>query len=142
MRFVFILAEKAKYPISFIFRILEVTISGFYAEQEQPKSVRSREDRCLRVSIRAVQQEHRRWYGVPRIRRDLQGQGIKVARKRIVRIMREDGLRGRRRRSFVRTSDSCRSMPVAANLLNRQFQIADKNRVWAEAITYLPTIEG
>ena len=126
-------------------RVLSVSRSGFYAAQRRVPSPRTRRDEALRLKVRAAHTRSRRRYGAPRIHAELQAQGEHVGKKRVARLMREDALVGRRRRRFVRTTDSRHSHPIAANLLDRQFgveQVAGPNRVWVSDLTYVPTREG
>jgi putative transposase len=143
VRFAFILAEKAVYPVAMLCRVLDVARSGFYAWTRRPESQRAREDRRLRVSIRAAWKASRRTYGSPRLHDDLKADGEKVSRKRVARLMKEDNVVGRqRRRRFVVTTDSKHTLPIAPNVLDRKFEVAAPNRVWAGDITYLATAEG
>ena len=126
-------------------RVLSVSPSGFYAAQRRVPSSRARRDEALRLKVRAAHTRSRRRYGAPRVHAELQAQGEQVGKKRVARLMREDGLVARRRRRFVRTTDSRHSHPIAANLLDRQFgveQVAGPNRVWVSDLTYVPTREG
>ena len=126
-------------------RVLSVSPSGFYAAQRRVPSTRARRDEALRLKVRAAHTKSRRRYGAPRVHAELQAQGEQVGKKRVARLMREDGLVARRRRRFVRTTDSRHSHPIAANLLDRQFgvdQVAGPNRVWVSDLTYVPTREG
>ena len=142
MRFAFIFVEKASFPVSVLCRVLDVARSGFYAWTKRPESHRAREDRRLRVSIRAAWKKSRRTYGSPRLHDDLKAEGEKVSRKRVARLMKEDDVVGRQRRRFVRTTDSKHALPIAPNVLDRKFEVAAPNRVWAGDITYLATAEG
>jgi transposase InsO family protein len=86
-----------------------------------------------------------RTYGAPRVHVELRTQGVPVAKKRVARLMREDGLVGRRPRRRVRTTDSQHAHPVAPNVLNRQFgvdQVSGLDQVWVSDLTYVPTREG
>jgi transposase InsO family protein len=97
------------------------------------------------LKVRAAHTKSRRRYGAPRVHAELQAQGERVGKKRVARLMREDGLVARRRRRFVRTTDSRHNHPIAPNLLDRQFgveQVAGPNRVWVSDLTYVPTREG
>lgn len=126
-------------------RVLSVSPSGFYAAQRRVPSPRARRDEALRLKVRAAHTKSRRRYGAPRVHAELQAQGEQVGKKRVARLMREDGLVARRRRRFVRTTDSRHSNPIAPNLLDRQFgieQVAGPNRVWVSDLTYVPTREG
>ncbi len=142
MRFRFIEAEKALYPIRLLCRCLEVSRSGYYAWRKRPLSERAKQDARLKVEISASHTASRRKYGSPRILRDLREQGHRVARKRVARLMRELGLEGRRKRRFRATTDSNHRFPVAPNLLKRNFDVAAPNTAWVTDITYLATLEG
>jgi transposase InsO family protein len=96
----------------------------------------------LAVEVAAVHTESRHIYGSPRIHRALRAQGRGVSRKRVARVMREQGLRGRVRRRFVRTTDSSHAFPIAPNRVNQTFDVAAPNTLWAGDITYVATREG
>jgi transposase InsO family protein len=143
VRFSFVAAEKAFYPVRLLCRCLEVSRSGFYAWlRGRPVSARAREDAQLSVEIAASHAQSRRTYGSPRILRDLRDDGRKVSRKRVARLMRNQGLAGCRRRRFQRTTDSNHPFPVAPNVLMREFQVNAPNVAWATDITYVWTREG
>jgi transposase InsO family protein len=95
-----IAAEKAEYTIAECCRALRVSASGFYAWQQRPESPHAVRDRQLRVLIRASHEGNRRAYGSPRVLKDLLEQGIPISRKRVVRLMRAEGLKARVRKRF------------------------------------------
>jgi transposase InsO family protein len=111
-------------------RCLGVTPSGFYAWQRRPESAHARRDRHLKVLVRTSFSETRQRYGSPRIYEDLREQGERVSRKRVIRLMQEDGLRARVRKRFRCTTMSDHDQPVAANVLDRQFSAAAPNERW------------
>ena len=135
MRFQFIAAEKAHHPLSVLCRCLAVTRSGFYAWQGRPESARAARDRQLTRLVRASFLASRQRYGSPRIHADLREHHEPVSRKRIVRLMQTDGLRARRSRRFTGTTKSDHGLPVAANLLDRQFTAARPNQRWVSDTT-------
>ena len=135
-------AEKAEYGVALVCRCVAVSSAGFYAWSRRRLSDRDEGDRRLAVEIAAVHTESRRTYGSPRIHQELQAQGRRVSRKRVARLMRAQGLRGRRRCRQPRTTDSQHPWPVADNVLNRAFDVATPNTVWAGDITYVATREG
>ena len=141
-------AHQGQYPTRLMCEALGVSVSGFYdavARSAAPPSVHAVADERLRVHVRAVHRKSRGRYGAPRVHEELKAQGERVAKKRVARLMREDGLVGRRRRKFVRTTDSGHAEPVAPNLLGRHFDLADHpvpDRAWCGDLTYLPTREG
>ncbi len=130
-------------------RALDVSVSGFYAAEARkagPQGTRAVEDERLRIDIRESHKRSRRRYGAPRVHQDLRAAGRRVAKKRVARLMREEGLRARRasRRRPV-TTDSGHGRPVAPNTLARRFSVTDVcgvNQVWVADITYVPTREG
>jgi len=126
-------------------RVLEVSTSGFYAAQQRVPSAHTRRDEQLLVQIRAAHQQSHRRYGAPRVHVALTHEGAHVGKKRVARLMQRDGLRGRRARRFVHTTDSTHGEPIAPNTLARQFDVrtvAAPDRVWTSDITYVPTREG
>jgi len=142
VRFAFIDAKKAKYPVGVLCQVLLVTRSGFYAWRSREESNHAVDDRRLVLEVRAAFEESNRRYGSPRVYRMLRRRGVKVGRHRVARLMREQRLQARRRRRFVATTDSKHSMPTPPNLLKREFDVKEPDRVWAGDVTYLPTGEG
>jgi putative transposase len=131
MRFQFIAAEQAHHSLGLLCRCLRVSRSGFYAWRGRPEPVRRRQDRRLKVLIRASFDASHERYGSPRIHRDLlEEQHERVSRKRVIRLMQEEGLKARPPKRFVCTTDSDHALPVAANLLNREFTAAAPNQRW------------
>ena len=123
-------------------RALEVSPAGYHAWRRRGPSDRDKQDTELRVLIRGLFLKRRLVYGSPRIFDELQDLGIRVSRKRVERLMREDGLRARVKRRFVVTTLSEHSEAIAPNLLKRRFEIGEPDRAWAADITYVPTAEG
>jgi putative transposase len=128
--FAWIDAEKAEFPITTLCQCLQVSPSGFYASRDRPESAHAQTDRRLRVLVRASFDESRQRYGSPRIHEDLIAQEEHVSRKRLIRLMQEDGLVARARKRFKCTTMSDHDQPVAANLLARQFQAPAPNQRW------------
>jgi transposase InsO family protein len=110
--------------------MLGVSASGFYAWRSRPESAHARQDRQLRVLVRASFEGSRGRYGSPRIHEDLIDQKVRVSRKRLVRLMQEDGLVARKRKRFKSTTMSDHDQPIAANLLDRRFEAAGPNQRW------------
>lgn len=142
MKFSFIHAEKARFPVALLCRELEVSRSGYYAWAERPESARAAGDRVLTVEVAQVHHESSRRYGSPRVHRELQARGRKVSEKRIARLMRQEGLVARKKRRFVRTTDSNHGYPIAPNVVARDFSPPAPNHSWAGDITYIWTGEG
>lgn len=117
MKFELIDAQKAHFPIDFMCEQLGVSRSGYYAWKVRPESERNRADRALAEVVTQVHQESRSTYGSPRVHAELRARGQRVSRKRVARLMNEQGLAARKRRRFVRTTDSRHNQPVAPNVL-------------------------
>jgi len=111
-------------------QVLGVSASGYYAWCRRPASARARRDRHLRGLVRASFDASKQRYGSPRIHEDLREQEERVSRKRVIRLMQQDGLKARARKRFKRTTMSDHDQPVAANLLARQFTAGAPNRRW------------
>jgi transposase InsO family protein len=117
-------------PITTLCRTLRVSRSGFYAWRDRPESAHTRRDRELSIRVRASFDTSRKRYGSPRIWEDLVEDKIHVSRKRVVRLMQEQGLRARVRKRFKPTTMSDHDQPVAANLLKQEFTAAAPNQRW------------
>ncbi|HEX8953837.1 MAG TPA: IS3 family transposase [Polyangia bacterium] len=142
MRFGFIRVQKAFHAVRTLCRVLEVSRSGFYAWCRRPASQRAVDDSRLVADVAAIFDDNKRRYGSQRITRELRDSGVRVGRHRVRRLMHQLGLRARRRRRWVRTTDSRHSHPIAANLLARNFSVDAPNRAWVADITYVPTKMG
>jgi putative transposase len=130
VKFAWIQTEKASYPLTKLCRWLGVTPSGFYAWRQRPESMHAREDRRLKVLVRSSFAASKQRYGSPRIHEDLIQQEEHVSRKRLIRLMQEDGLKARARKQFTCATMSEHDQAVAANLLDRQFDAAAPNQRW------------
>ncbi|MBM7114427.1 IS3 family transposase [Archangium primigenium] len=135
-------AQKAHFPVKFMSQQLGVSRSGYYAWRGRPESARRASDRALSEEVTRVHHASRRTYGSPRVHAELRARGQRVSRKRVVRLMREQGLAARRRRRYVVTTDSRHHQPVAPNVLARDFSPAQPNTTWATDITYVGTRGG
>ncbi len=142
MRYRFVAAERARYPVRLLCRVVGVAASGFYAWLQRKPNPREQQDRSLADRIAAVFAASRGTYGSPRVRADLRAEGVRVSRKRVARLMREGGLAVAVRRRFPRTTDSNHGRPVAPNLLEQKFAAEQPDTVWLADISYIPTGEG
>lgn len=124
---------------------LVVSRSGYYdwCTRQTVPGQRARENTRLRAHIRQVYADHEQVYGSPRIARALQAQGVRCGRHRVARLMRHEGIQGRRRRRFrVRTTDSNHAHPIAPNRLQTMGPPTRINEVWVSDITYVETASG
>jgi putative transposase len=118
-------------------RVLQVRTSGFYAWRSREVSEREKTNLQLAVEVAASFKQFKGRYGSPRIHRELH-----VCRHLVARLMREQGLRARPRRRFCKTTDSDHTWKTPKNLLGRNFEVPEPDRVWAGDVTYLRTNEG
>ena len=109
---------------------MRVSRSGFYSSRGRPESTHARDDRRLGLQVRALFDQSKKRYGSPRIFEDLVEQKVRVSRKRVARLMRQDGLKARPRKRYKCTTMSDHDQPIAANLLSRQFVAAAPNQRW------------
>jgi len=142
MRFAFIAAEKACYPVALMCRVLQVSRSGYYAWCKRPPAPRTLQDQTLALEVAAIYAESRGRYGSPRIHAELRERGQRTGRKRVARLMRAASLCARQRRRFRRTTDSGYAMAIKGNLLARRFAVPAPNCGWVTDISYLWTLEG
>jgi putative transposase len=143
MSFRFIEDHRELYPVRLMCAVLEVSPAGYYAWRERPVSRRSAANRGLLDDIQRIHRDNHGCYGSPRIHIELKAQGRGESRGRIERLMRRYGIRAimaKPRR--LRTTDSRHDLPIAPNLLDRNFTAAAPNRVWLADITYIETAEG
>jgi transposase InsO family protein len=126
-----------KASIKQLCRVLDVSRSGYYAKrQREPR-------RCAQAAhAKAVFEASGRSYGSRRVSAALRALGVNVGRHRARTLMRSHALQPRWRRKFVYTTDSRHSLPVAANVLDRQFRPVAPNRAWVSDITYIRTRSG
>lgn len=137
--------HRREFPVTLMCRVLAVSPSGYYSARQRVPSAHAARDEQLLVAIRVEHGRSRRRYGAPRIYRELRAAGTPVSRKRVARLMRTDGLRGRRPHRFVCTTDSGHGEPLAPNTLAQGFAPATMggpDRVWASDIMYLRTRRG
>jgi putative transposase len=135
-------AERESFPTAFSCRVLGVSRSGYYRWREASLSARTASDERIAAYIASIHKEHKGRYGSPRIHKELQHRHIRTGRKRVARLMRAQGLKGRIPRRFKRTTDSRHAMKVAPNLLKRDFTASEPNLKWVGDITYIPTLNG
>jgi putative transposase len=123
-------------------RLLKVSRSAYYDWLQNPNAGLSVQEQNLRNRIKASFKSSKETYGSRRIAAELRGEGLEIGRYRVRRVMKELGLQVKRKRRFVNTTDSKHSLPVAANVLDREFNPHRPNEAWAGDITYIWTREG
>ena len=145
MKYALIRRHRRVWPIRVQCRMLGVSVAGYHEHFVGRLHMARRRHlsaEALVVQIRAVYVANRGAYGWPRVWRALRAQGIRVGKQRVQKRMRQHGIRARGKRRFRVTTDSRHGLPIAPNLLHRNFTVAAPNQAWAGDITYIPTHQG
>jgi len=121
---------------------LEVSASGYYAWAARPESPTAQRRRELVGAIGEIHAEVKNRYGSPRMTAELKARGHECSENTVAKLMTAHGIRARSPRRFVRTTDSGHRLPVAPNILGREFEPSGPNESWCADITYVPTGRG
>ena len=148
MRYAFIERHKNIWPVADQCRVLEVAASGFRAwrkrQSGKPRAAPGKRvsDLALLTHIRAEFAASKQTYGWPRMVKQLHAKGLRVGKERVRKAMKSNDIRVRSRRRFKVTTDSRHDLPIASNLLKREFVTQAPNKAWVGDITYVWTAEG
>ena len=142
MSFPFIEAHREQWPVRLMCDVLEVSSAGYYAWRDRPVSTQQQRRDVLAVNIQAIHLEVKARYGSPRMHPELLARGQNCCVNTVAKLMRERGIAAKTSRKFRMTTDSNHSLPVADNLLDRQFDPPAANEAWVADITYIWTWEG
>jgi transposase InsO family protein len=143
VKYAWIDRQRKQFALSEMCHVLEVSVSGFRAwKRGGTPNRKGLTDSQLLLLIKAIDAELKGAYGSPRMVLELRARGFCASKERVERLMRENNIRARHKRRYKATTDSKHTLPIAANLLDRQFSPAAPNQVWTSDITYLWTDEG
>jgi transposase InsO family protein len=143
MTFRFIEEHRHQWPVRLLCATLEVSTAGYYAWRQRPRSEQQQRRDTLLVEIRAIHQEVKARYGSPRVHAELQARGQSCCVNTVAKLMKQHDIAANTHRKFrCTTTDSDHDLPVADNLLDRQFNPASPNERWVGDITYIPSREG
>lgn len=142
MIFSFIQEHQEVWPVTVLCDTLGVSPAGFYAWRKRPPSAQQQRRDALLVEIRAVHAEVKERYGSPRIHAELADGGVPCCVNTVAKLMHDNDIRAKSARKFRNTTDSNHPLPVADNVLDRQFDPQGPNEKWVTDITYIPTREG
>jgi putative transposase len=141
--FPFIHQHRDDWPVTTMCHTLGVSTQGYYAWRSRPASQQQQRRDALLVQIKAIHAEFKQRYGSPRIHEELlKGRKVACSVNTVAKLMRENAIRARSAKKFRNTTDSNHSLPVAENVLDRQFEAQAPNKLWVADITYIPTREG
>jgi transposase InsO family protein len=122
--------------------VLKVSRSGYYEWRDRPEGARAVRDRELLAQIWRVHAESRQAYGAKKAWLELRDQGIVCGKHRVARLRKHAGIEARRKRRFRLTVENHSTPPAAPNLVQRQFDVAQPNRVWVGDMTFIRTRVG
>jgi putative transposase len=143
MKYAWIDAHRKAFELVELCEALAVSTSGYRAWKLGGKANRKRlTDAQMLALIQAIHAELKGAYGSPRMVRELRSRGFPAGKQRVERLMRENGIRARHKRRFKATTDSKHALPVAPNLLDRNFAPTAPNQAWSADLTYIGTDEG
>jgi putative transposase len=140
--YAFVAECQGEWPVAWLCDALEVSTAGFYAWLNRPDSAAERRRKELVAAMTDIHAEFRHCYGSPRMAVELNNRGFDCSENFVAGLMKAHGIRGKTARRFVRTTDSRHGLPVAENVLDRDFSPSGPNEAWCADITYLPTAEG
>lgn len=123
-------------------KVMQVSRSGYYRYCKALVSERAKDDIQLITELKALAKISKNSYGNRQMTKNLQAKGYEVGRYKVRRLMKQAGIVCKQRKVFRVTTDSNHSLPVAGNVLNREFTVSAPNHVWVTDITYLHTLEG
>jgi putative transposase len=144
VRFAFIDAQKARYPVTKLCKVLDVSESGYHAWRKRPPSQRATENARLTAHIKASFKKSRETYGSPRLTDELRDNDVKAGRHRVARLMREAGIRAKKPPRWKKTTNSKHDLPRAPNLVERRWaeMATEPNKLWVSDLTYIWTWQG
>ncbi len=134
MRYCFIEEHRRQWPVRLMCQVLQVSPGGFYTWRDRPVRARQQRREVLTTEIEAIHQEFKGRYGSPRIHEELQARGQRCCVNTVAKLMRQHGIAAKTKRKFRCTTDSNHDLPVADNLLDRQFEPVAVNQVWVSEI--------
>jgi len=142
MTYLFIEQHRRQWPVRLMCGILEVCPAGYYAWRSRPVSVQQQRRDALIVNIQAIHQEVKARYGSPRIHAELLAREQSCCVNTVAKLMHDNGIAAKTARKFRVTTDSNHGLPIAENVLDRQFNPSAANEVWLADFTYIWTREG
>jgi putative transposase len=141
MTYRFIDQHKDQWPVRWLCQTLGVSAAGYYAWRQCPRNALPHD--ALLGEIRAIHAQFKARYGSPRVHAELLARSHDCCVNTVAKLMQKAGIAAKTTRKFrCTTTDSNHDMPVADNLLGRQFNPAEANEAWVADITYIPSREG
>lgn len=134
--------HRSEFSIVKMSQTLDVSRSGYYRWRDRGPSKREQKNKELTTKITQIWQDSAKTYGSPRIHQQLLADGEQLSRPRVARLMKKAGIASQIRPKWITTTDSGHGLPVAPNLLDRNFEAEQLAQTWVSDITYLPSSGG
>ena len=141
MKFQAIDEQRKHYSLRIMCKALRVSTRGYYSWKKSLANRKTSDSELLR-NIQKIHIDSRKTYGSPRIHAKLKKNGYTCSRKKVERLMRGAGIRSKIKRKFKATTNSKHKLPIATNILNREFSSVKKDQKLCADITYIWTGEG
>jgi putative transposase len=142
VKYAWISQHAKEFRISLMCKCLSVTRSSYYDWLKGPLSAHQQANLALSTQIKEVFKDGHQSYGTRRIKHGLAALGLSVSRRRIGKLMKKMNLSCKTKRRFIATTDSKHSLPIAPNLLARNFTASKPDQCYVGDITYIPTQTG
>jgi putative transposase len=142
MRYRFLDEHRHQWPVRLMCQVLQVCPGGYYSWRDRPARVQQQRREALTGEIQAIHQEVKERDGSPRLHAELVARGQSCCVNTVAKLMRQHGIAAKTKRKFRGTTDSNHDLPVADNILDRQFEPTAANPVWVADLTSIPTGEG
>jgi len=143
VKYAWIASHKTRWPVNLACEVLGVSASGYFEhwrrkDADKPSRAGANKrvsDEALLTHIRAIHAQVKGEYGWPKMWKELVARGIRVGKERVQKLMQRHGIRAKGKRKFVVTTDSKHDLPIAPNLLVRDFTAQRPNQVWTTNIS-------
>ena len=142
MKYKFIIVNRKEFRVGKMCKVLNVSRSGYHNYVKRRYSRRENDEIIILEKIKEIHKNSRGLYGSPRIYQEFRKRGLKINKKRVVRIMQKYGIRAKTRKKFKKTTNSNHNNPIAKDLLGQNFKSRESNKIWVSDITYIRTREG
>ncbi len=142
MKYAFIHTQRHRHTVRRLCSVRQVSRSGYYASLTRMPSQRHRANQQLLTKIRVIHKQSRGNYGADKTWHVLRAQGETCGRHRVARLRQINGIEAKRKQRFRASSAAKNNQPAAPNILNRQFNVEQPDRVWVSDTTFIPTRKG
>lgn len=142
MKYAWIKKHDSEFNVNMMCKVLEVNRTSYYDWLNSKPSARAIMNQQLSSRIKEIFTDSRSTYGTRRIRTLLLREGIRVSRRRVGKLMKQMNICCKTKRKFKHTTDSNHKLPIAENILDRDFTATKPNQKFVGDITYVWTQEG